>query len=95
MQEYDLLSFADTAVKKIIRELDVEDIAWFLLDKDEKIVHLFAENMREKDRKELILMIGRLNRDNLERYKEGKERTLRAIRVLVENGDITPDEIMV
>ena len=90
MSDRDFLRFSDRDILKVLRELDIEDVAWFLLDADDDVKEHIMRNFSKRELESYQHASGLLNRDNAERLDEGRQRVLRVLRGLAERSDIIP-----
>jgi flagellar motor switch protein FliG len=65
-------------------------VAWFLLDADDDVKEHIMRNFSKRELGSYQSASELLHRNNAERLNEGRQRVLRVLRALAENGDIIP-----
>ena len=83
---------SDGDIRKILRELDIADVRWFLLDADEEIRKHVLRVFNDREMSAYREIIPLLDGNNAGRRAEGRERFLYVLQVLIDNGEIIPSK---
>ena len=92
MSDHDLPRLSDGDIRKVVRELDIEDVGWFLLDAGEEIGKHVLRVLSDRETASYREVATLLDRNDIERRTEGRERFLRVLRELIDNGEIIPSK---
>ena len=89
MSDSVFLRLSDRDIRKVLRELDAEDLGWFMLDEPAAVKDAIIRNFSKRDLESFRCAEEVIGRDNIERLTEGRERVLRVVQALAEQGEIT------
>ena len=92
MSDHDLPRLSDGDIRKVVRELDIEDVGWFLLDAGEEIGKHVLRVLNDREAASYREIAPLLDRNDTERRDEGRKRFLYVLGVLIDNGEIIPSK---